>query len=410
MPRDFEPALRVLLVCVLIALAAAAPAHAQQRGPGASAAAATPRLPAPMPIGRAFEKAALDVLQSAKVPAGTRADLVIDPLIDGNTGAQSSSTRRMEDQLRALVAQRFADKFQVLPFTPENLAKKPFLFIGTFTPIHSRPSATGPRDAFRIWFTILDLKAGLIGGKGFARATSTGVDPVPTPAFAESPVWTKDEATESYVETCQVGTKVGDPINPAYLQRVDVAAVISLAIQAYDDGRYQEALDLYTGARSLPGGDQLRVHNGLYLSNLKLGRTAEAEAALRDLVAFGLRSQSLGVKMLFVPNTTQFVSGSLSASYPQWIRAIADHSAGKSLCLELVGHASRSGSEAYNDRLSSRRAEAVREQLVQAAPPLASKLKASGKGWRENIVGTGRDDATDALDRRVEFKVTGCPG
>jgi outer membrane protein OmpA-like peptidoglycan-associated protein len=408
MPRHSEPALRALLACVLVALTTVAPAHAQT-GRGADPATGT-RLPAPMPIGRAFEKAALDVLQSVKVPAGTRADLVIDPLIDGNTGAQSSSTRRMEDQLRGLIAQRFADKFQVLPFTPESLAKKPLLFIGTFTPVHARPAATGPRDAFRIWFTILDLQAGLIGGKGFARATSTGVDPVPTPAFAESPVWTRDEATESYVETCQVGTKVGDPINPAYLQRVDVAAVISLAIQAYDEGRYQEALDLYTQARSLPGGDQLRVHNGLYLSNLKLGRNAEAEAALRDLVEFGLRSRSLGVKMLFVPNTTQFVPGSLSASYPQWIRAIADHSAGKSLCLELVGHASRSGSEGYNDRLSARRAEAVREQLARAAPPLASKLKASGKGWRETIVGTGRDDATDALDRRVEFKVVGCPG
>jgi outer membrane protein OmpA-like peptidoglycan-associated protein len=30
---------------------------------------------------------------------------------------------------------------------------------------------------------------------------------------------------------------------------------------------------------------------------------------------------------------------------------------------------------------------------------------ANGVGSRENLVGTGKDDESDALDRRVEFKV-----
>jgi hypothetical protein len=29
-------------------------------------------------------------------------------------------------------------------------------------------------------------------------------------------------------------------------------------------------------------------------------------------------------------------------------------------------------------------------------------------GFRQNIVGSGTDDAVDALDRRVEFKITPC--
>ena len=33
---------------------------------------------------------------------------------------------------------------------------------------------------------------------------------------------------------------------------------------------------------------------------------------------------------------------------------------------------------------------------------------ATGRGFKENLVGTGKDDASDALDRRVEFKVIGC--
>jgi len=44
---------------------------------------------------------------------------------------------------------------------------------------------------------------------------------------------------------------------------------------------------------------------------------------------------------------------------------------------------------------------------VQQAKALDRRLITRGAGSRELIVGTGRDDASDALDRRVEFK-TAC--
>jgi outer membrane protein OmpA-like peptidoglycan-associated protein len=393
------------------ALMALAPGYAQTTPPAPPAApaapAAAPALPPPSPIEQAFEKAATDVLTNAKVPGGARIDLLIDPLVDGNTGAQSSSTRRIEAQLRQLVAAKFSDKFQVQPFTTENVARSPFVFIGTFTPIHATAQAVGPRDAFRICFAIVDLKAGQIVSKGFARATTQGVNPVPTSAFADSPIWVKDPSVDGYVRTCQ-GTKAGDPINAAYLERISVASVISDAIKAYDERRYKDALDLYTKARAMPGGDQLRVFNGLYLSSAKLNRKADTDKALGELVDFGIKNERLGVMMLFVPSTTQFVPGSISQSYPAWLKAIADKAASRNVCLELVGHASQTGTEAFNDRLSAQRAEAVRDRIARVSPAVAKSVKSSGKGWRENIVGTGRDDATDALDRRVEFKVAKC--
>ena len=36
------------------------------------------------------------------------------------------------------------------------------------------------------------------------------------------------------------------------------------------------------------------------------------------------------------------------------------------------------------------------------------RTRASGVGWRENLIGTGTDDVTDALDRRVEFRIVSC--
>ena len=76
--------------------------------------------------------------------------------------------------------------------------------------------------------------------------------------------------------------------------------------------------------------------------------------------------------------------------------------------MEVVGHASPTGPEAVNDRLSGLRAEHVKGQLSRAAPALGKRVTARGVGSRETLVGNGRDDASDALDRRVEFKVMSC--
>ena len=40
-------------------------------------------------------------------------------------------------------------------------------------------------------------------------------------------------------------------------------------------------------------------------------------------------------------------------------------------------------------------------------PQLTPRTIANGVGSRENLVGIGKDDESDALDRRVEFKVLG---
>ncbi len=54
------------------------------------------------------------------------------------------------------------------------------------------------------------------------------------------------------------------------------------------------------------------------------------------------------------------------------------------------------------------RAEYVKERVQEQAKGLHERLIATGVGSRQLIVGTGRDDDSDALDRRVEFKTLGC--
>jgi len=77
-------------------------------------------------------------------------------------------------------------------------------------------------------------------------------------------------------------------------------------------------------------------------------------------------------------------------------------------CLEIVGHTSRSGPEPLNERLSLLRAEYGKKRLEAEATELAKRTIANGVGSKENLVGTDKDDLSDALDRRVVFQVISC--
>jgi outer membrane protein OmpA-like peptidoglycan-associated protein len=251
------------------------------------------------------------------------------------------------------------------------------------------------------------MKTGTVVARASSRVRDDGVDTNPTPYYRDSPIVVKDQVVDGYIGTAE--TPPGQPADPIYFGRVTTATVISEALLAYNGERYQDALTLYRNAAATPAGEQLRVVNGLYLATWKLGRASEAEEAFGNVVAFGLRNNSLGVKFLFNPGTTVFWSDpKVRGPYDIWLRQIARRAVTAKVCVNVVGHASRTGSEQFNDHLSQQRATYIKERLEAVAPELASRIRATGVGFRENLVGTGTDDARDALDRRVEFKITGC--
>ena len=166
---------------------------------------------------------------------------------------------------------------------------------------------------------------------------------------------------------------------------------------------------MYKSLLRTPAGEQLRVYNGMYLTHWKLGHRDEAAQAFGRLIAYGLAHEHLAVKFLFKPGSTTFWSDAqLKEAYPVWLQQIAQRTSQHNACLEIVGHTTRTGPALYNDRLSLRRAQYIKQQLESEAPQLHSRTRASGHGFRENLIGTATDDVRDALDRRVEFKVIGC--
>jgi outer membrane protein OmpA-like peptidoglycan-associated protein len=367
-----------------------------------------------MPLKEAILKAAHDLFSKMPPRAAERGGagkrvVVIDPLVDGVTGVQSNVTASIEAHIVELVRTSYP-QFESQPFSAASVAQSPLVLIGTFTGVNPQGHVTVPPEAFRIWLTLADVQTGTIVAKGRTHATRDGVDVRPTAYFHESPVWTTDPVVSGYIKTCQE-RKVGEAMDPVYAAYLGAEAVISAAIQAYNSQRYQEALDLYQSALRTPAGEQVRVYNGLYLAHWKLGHHAAAAQAFGRMVAYGLAQEHLAVKFLFKPGSTVLWADAPSRPpHRIWLQQIAQHATQQQMCLEIIGHTSRTGPEPLNERLSLRRAEYIQARLAAEAPPLRHRTITSGKGSRENLIGTATDDARDALDRRVAFNVIRCAG
>ena len=370
--------------------------------PAAATAAASPPVQA-VPFPDAVLNAANAVFTAAPVN-GPRQVVVIDPLVNGVTGEQSAATQQIQDRIVALAREKYP-QFDIQPFSAAAVSKAPYVMVGTFTPVNAQGQTAGTREAYRFCLVMVDLHAGKTVAKGVARARPDGVNTTPVGFFRDSPAWSSDPSVKSYIDTCQA-TKVGDAISPTYLNGILTASIVSEAINAYDSSRYRDALELYQSAQKTPAGNQLRVYNGLYLTNWRLGHRDQAAEAFGRVVDYGLDNNTVGVKILFRPGSTALDTTQQTVGpYDMWLQQIADRSAARHACLQVTGNSSPSGSAALNEQLSQLRADYVKGRLETDSPALQGHVIATGVGAKNNLVGTGADDLSDALDRRVDFKV-----
>ena len=340
-----------------------------------------------------------------KQPAGAidKIRIVVDNALDGQSGQQTVATRTLDERLLSRVAARFPE-FQVSPISAGDVASARFILTTTVTVLNqSQPGAS----TYRINFSLTDGRSGIVVAMAAAQATGETVDITPTSFYRDSPSLVKDRTMEGQIRTAK--TPAGSAADGVYMSSLTVASLIAEGSRLYEAGKYQEALAVYETAAARPDGKHMRVLNGLYLSNVQLDHMDGAELAFGRIVQLGLATNSLSVKFLFKPGGTDFwPDPKISGPYPMWLRVVARESIASKTCTTIIGHSSRTGSEDSNDRLSLQRAMAIEKRLIAVEPAIARLLQTSGVGFRENLIGTGTDDARDALDRRVEFRVRGC--
>ena len=205
-----------------------------------------------------------------------RKALLVDPMIDASSGQQTGITKQLEQFVTDAVARELRAARD--PAVPDGEpSQSP---ISAHRNDEPRPSDK-PTRTFDINLAIIDLKTGKVVAQSSARSLDQGLDATPTPYYRDSPILVKDKVVDGYVATTQ--TPPGKPADPAYLEFIDAAPVVNDATNAYNDERYQESLGLYRSV-SGPPAEQIRVLNGIYLTNWKLGKTAEAEAAFGQIV------------------------------------------------------------------------------------------------------------------------------
>ena len=366
-------------------------------------AAPPPPPPPPPPVdetlGGALNGVLLDMARQLGAQAASGRTVVVDPVLDGRSGQQTAATERVTRSLGPALAV-VLPKLQRLPFDEGGARQSNWLINGTLT---ADPARAG---AYRLTLALSDRGSGIVIARGVAPVNDPQLDLAPTRFYAESPSLVRDRAIQGYLDTTE--KPVGQKADGVYLEQIPTAALLAEAQEAYNSERWDRALELMSTAAGRDDGQQLRTFNGLYMANMKLGRTAEAEAAFGKIAALGLATSNLAVKVLFLPGSTEFLGE--AATYAMWLRQIAKATQSAELCLAVVDHTSKTGTEAGNRALSLRRAQAMRDRLVREVPALGrgQRLRTEGRGWDEAIVGSGTDDLRDALDRRVEFKVMNC--
>ncbi len=171
------------------------------------------------------------------------------------------------------------------------------------------------------------------------------------------------------------------------------------------EGRRQEAIALLRqAAKSNAYPKALERLKQLELERIDTPVTsAEISGALSSNAtrAFGVEP-SVNLRISFAVNSADLSEAGLKQA-KELGKALGAPSL-KGHHFEIVGHTDKHGDDAYNDKLSQRRAETVKSFLVREYDLPAADLTAVGKGKRE-LLYPGDGDQDHALNRRVEVIV-----
>lgn len=273
--------------------------------------------------------------------------------------------------------------------------------------VHSALSIdkTSQGASYDLHLWLREAKTGRLVAYAHNQVLSQGLPYALTAEAKDSPVYT--EPLNPKAEGFDLRQEMQ---RPHYLSRLKLEALLADAAKAYASAHYAQALELYEAAQAIKEVQSLRSLAGRYLSLLRMNRTAEARRAFADLIQSGFKqSPMLTFKILFAVDSTQFAGGHfLSSQYQIWIEELTDYLKHSQRCLLIAGHSSHSGSAAYNLKLSTSRASVIRQLMVSKQGTIKTRTQAEGKGFDENIIGTGTDDLRDAVDRRVEFRRQTC--
>lgn len=375
----------------------------------ACASSPPPKLPAkPMDFETAIRALTGNLLTqlNSNLPflASDEITVAVEPMIDANTAEVTMASRRIDEIILDETRKQFP-KIKLLALNSKSAETAKYLLTGMIKP-EQRGDAKGAA-LYYIRSAIIDLKTHRVVANTDVRVIDPNLDATPISAFQDNPMYTRDKRVDSLAKI--VGTEPGQLADKGYMDGLTTAALMADGDRMYDGKNYEKALGYYKEASLRADGQVMRTYAAMYQAYRKLNRMEDAEIAFGRMIALGYSTNNMNIKLLFSVASTQFIADpDMRSQYAIWLRQIAKFFAKADSCLNIVGHSSRTGNEAFNESLSLQRAQAVQNLMQKDFQNIMSRSKAVGRGWKENIAGLGSDDIRDAVDRRVEFRVVPC--
>lgn len=338
----------------------------------------------------------------SQVPQQTVVDakvIPVDIFFNEHSAEEATASKNLQHNLVAALTATLTNA-SFGPLDTRNIQNARWVTLASYASVKS---AEVNKDGqwIRLKVAIADVKTGEMLAQVVTHVDAKQFNTAPTRFFKSAPMYLTDT---SHTDRNAVLAGQSRPLG----QGLKVRAAMMEATQSFDaenwveaEQRFSKVLELspvHTGALS-----------GLYEVLWLRGNKIEAEKVFVRLSAAGIEAGSLSVKLLFKLSSTDFIDeADLNQQYQLWLRAIGQAVIAKNVCLDVNGHASASGSIEFNQRLSLSRAARIVSRLQQSPSLSKGALASYGKGSTEMIVGTGADDATDSIDRRVEFVVRDC--
>lgn len=238
------------------------------------------------------------------------------------------------------------------------------------------------------------------------RVNARQFDATPSRFYREAPL----VLIGSYHETRQEVAKGGGSSMPVEARNrfITIEGMLQEAVLRYESGDYPEAIAGFDRVIARDPSN-LTALSGRYQALIEAGDATMAEAALSALMDAAIKQGNISFKFLFQVRSVEFRDDlDISRRYQSWLKQIARHLSTAGVCVNVLGHASRSGSLDYNMKLSTARATHIMQQLLAYESRLKGRVTAEGRGYQDNVIGSGSDDATDVIDRRIDFKIVTC--
>jgi outer membrane protein OmpA-like peptidoglycan-associated protein len=325
--------------------------------------------------------------------------ITIDPFID----VESGYAVKANETIRKVMSEEIKTRFQISgAMEPDNLEASAYVLNGMVT-LEREPGTKGHR--YKVSSAVFEKASGRVLASSSVRVSE--FDTTPMDIYKDSPVFLKGENYEQL--TTSVKKAPEENVEKGYHDRLAIKSMQVKGDLLYEEKEYNKSFAYYDQAARSQDGLHLEVLNGQFTSSLKQGEWERAEAVYAKLIRSSIaETGELATKITFNPSSASPIEGK-ARIHNIYIRQIAKMVASTPNCrIAIIGHSSKTGKEGFNDSLSLSRSKWILKEMAGYAHDITQRAETIGRGYRENIVGTGADNLTDEIDRRVEFKFSQC--